>query len=136
MGRWIAATPPGRPMGWVVRTADIDAIAGRLGLAPTAGARTTPDGRALAWKSAGIEAAAANPTLPFFIEWSRETPHPGREAIAHAVGDVRLERIVLGGDARALRDWIGPAELPVTFEPGPPAIASIILATEAGPLSL
>ena len=42
---------------------------------------------------AGIEQAAAEPALPFFIQWGAETPFPG--AASRAV-DVRLE---LRGDA-------------------------------------
>ena len=32
-GRWVAAAPSGRPLGWAVRTQELDVIAGRLGLA-------------------------------------------------------------------------------------------------------
>jgi hypothetical protein len=67
VGDWVARTPPGRPMGWVVRTPDLDEIAARLGLEPAAGSRTTPDGRTVSWRSAGIDGAATEPTLPFFL---------------------------------------------------------------------
>ena len=31
-GRWVAASRPGAPFGWAVRTDDLDAVAARLGL--------------------------------------------------------------------------------------------------------
>ena len=44
---------------------------------------------------AGIEQAAAEPALPFFIEWGPETPFPGAAATNVEVG------LELRGDADA-----------------------------------
>ena len=79
-GRWVAASRPGAPFGWAVRTDDLDAVAARLGLTVRDGARHGPDGRRLTWRMAGIEQAAAEPALPFFIQWGPETPFPGAAA--------------------------------------------------------
>ena len=68
---------------------------------------------------AGIEQAAAEPALPFVIEWGAETPFPG--AAARSV-EVSLE---LRGDAERLRAWLGGHDLPVTVTPGAPAVESV-----------
>ena len=118
-GRWVAAARSGAPFGWAVRTSELDAVAARLGLTVHAGSRLTPDGRRLTWRMAGIERAAAEPSLPFVIEWGPETPFPGA-AGPHA--DVSLE---LRGDARRIAGWLGTDALPVTVEPGEPAVLSV-----------
>jgi len=70
-GRWIVSgvSELGQPLGWAVRTHELDVIARRLGLDVGAGSRATPGGQAVAWRSVGIEQAVAEPSLPFFIEW-------------------------------------------------------------------
>src|SRR5687767_14564658 len=70
-GRWVAGVRPRRvrPFGWAVRTDELDAVARRLGLTVASGSRAARDGRLVRWRLAGIEQAAAEPSLPFFIEW-------------------------------------------------------------------
>jgi Glyoxalase-like domain len=126
-GRWVASGRHARPIGWVVRTSALDTIARRLGLEPTHGSRTTPDGRVLRWRSAGTEVAAAEPTLPFFIEWDTDVEPPGRRPVTHPVGDVALERLVVAGDAERLMAWTGEAALPVLVRPGTPAVLDVVL---------
>jgi len=125
-GAWVAASPPG-PMGWAVRVEDIDATARRLGLGIVPGSRATPDGRTLRWRTAGVERVAAEPSLPFFIEWEPGTPFPG----AGGAG-VAIERIQLRGDAARLGEWLGEAELPVTVRPGPSAVERFVLRAADG----
>jgi Glyoxalase-like domain len=125
-GAWVAASPPG-PMGWAVRVGDLDATAARLGLGILPGSRATPDGRTLRWRTAGVDRAAAEPMLPFFIEWEPGVPFPG----AGATG-VAVERIELRGDAARLEEWLGEAELPVTVRPGPPAVERFVLRRPRG----
>jgi glyoxalase-like protein len=67
--------------GWALQTSGIDQLVAHLRAAgveigdPAAGARQTPEGTLLQWKTAaprgpGLELA------PFFIEWSASTTHP------------------------------------------------------------
>jgi Glyoxalase-like domain len=126
-GRWVASGRDGRPIGWVVRTSALDTIAARLALEPTDGSRTTPDGRVLRWRTAGTEAAAAEPALPFFIEWGAEVDPPGRTPVTHPVGEVALDRLVVAGDAERLAAWTGDARLPVLVRPGEPAVLEVVL---------
>ena len=67
-GRWVANAQAGRPLGWAVRTDDLGAAAGRLGLSVGSGARFTGTGDLLRWRIAGVERAMAEPWLPFL--WS------------------------------------------------------------------
>jgi hypothetical protein len=111
-----AATGPLELVGWAVRTDDLERAAGRLGLSIAVGSRGN-----LRWRTAGLETAAAEPSLPFFIEWEPGLPHPGRGGTAQLV-ELRLE-----GDADRLGSWLGPHELPITIRPGVPRVAGVVL---------
>ena len=80
-GRWVLeAGGAFHPLGWAVRTDDLDAVADRLGLTPAGGSRLTANGTELRWRYAGAAEAIARPPLPFFIEWAPGTPFPGQAA--------------------------------------------------------
>jgi hypothetical protein len=129
-GRWVAASPPG-PMGWAVRVEDIEAAAERLGLDLVPGSRAAPDGRRLAWRTAGVERSAAEPALPFFIAWEPGGPFPGEGGRG-----IEVERIELRGDAGRLAEWIGDADLPVAVRPGPPAVERFVLRGPRGAVTV
>ncbi|HEX4719539.1 MAG TPA: VOC family protein [Thermoleophilaceae bacterium] len=122
-GRWVAAAPQGQPFGWAVRTDDIDAVAARLGIEVVAGSRVSASGALLSWRLAGTDEAAAEPFLPFFIEWGEGTPLPGNVAQA----TTRIEELRLMGDAERLAAWLGPHELPVTIRAGMPTVIGLAL---------
>ncbi|HZU21057.1 MAG TPA: VOC family protein [Gaiellaceae bacterium] len=125
-GRWVAAARG--PFAWAVRTDDLDAFAERHGLDVGGGSRTRPDGSTLRWRLAGVERAAADPLLPFVIEWAPGTEHPGRTAVDHPACRVGLAGVRLQGEAARLEEWLGPHELPVTVAPGAPAVRDFVLA--------
>ena len=129
-GSWVAAAPPG-PMGWAVRPGDLGATASRLGLHPVPGARAAADGRTLRWRTAGVERAAMEPYLPFFIAWEPGTPFPG----AGGAG-IEVERVDLRGDAGRLAGWLDGAALPVSVRPGRAAVERIVLRPAAGPVTI
>jgi Glyoxalase-like domain len=133
-GRWVAASEPRarRLLGWAVRTKHLSAHAERLGLRVVDGSRETTDGRTLRWRLAGVEEAAAEPALPFFIEWEAGTPHPG----ATAVADHRIAELQLTADRRRLDTWLGPHDLPIRVEEGPPAIMGVVIDGPGGPIAL
>jgi glyoxalase-like protein len=134
IGRWVASavssTP--RPLGWAVRTAQLDEVARRLGLSVHAGSRTTPGGDEVHWRSAGLDLAAAEPSLPFFIEWGPNTRLPGRAEIQHSAGAARIARLVLTGDAGRLAAWLGDHQLPIVVSAGKPAVTAIHIAVDRG----
>jgi len=128
-GRWVANARPAfvQPLGWAVSGMVIDDVARRLDLEIESGARAAPDGSVLQWRLAGVERAAADPSLPFFIEWGAGTPHPSRLAVTHSMGAVELRRLELRGDSDRLAAWIGDHDLPVVVEQGPSSVLQIVL---------
>ena len=137
-GRWVAGAhrKPAQPLGWAVRTRQLDDVARRLGLTVDAGSRAGRDGRLVRWRVAGIEQAAAEPSLPFFIEWAHGTSLPGRTPATHPAGAVRIAELQLDGDADRLTAWLGGHRLPITVRPGAPALAGILLTGAAGEIAL
>lgn len=137
-GSWVAAgaTPERRPLGWVVRTHDIGGVAERLGLEVAAKSRKDASGRTLSWRVAGIEEAAAEPSLPFFVEWGDGTPHPGRAPVTHPAGAVQIASLQLDADPQRLADWLGSHRLPITVREGRPALVSVILSSASGEFTL
>jgi hypothetical protein len=115
VGQWVAAAAVGHPLGWAVRTDGIDAVAERLGIAIADGARGE-----LRWRMAGVAEAAAEPSLPFFIEWAPGSDHPG-------TGSGRIAELQLSGDPGRLADWLGPHDLPVSIHRGSPAVERVVL---------
>jgi hypothetical protein len=137
-GSWVARAHPtsAKPLGWAVRTSELDDVARRLGLKVGAGSRATRDGRILRWRLAGLEEAAAEPSLPFFIEWAQATPFPGRSATIHPAGPARIAALELDGDAGRLSAWLGTHALPISVRTGAPALRRIVLAGAAGEIVL
>jgi hypothetical protein len=137
-GGWVARvrSKPAQLLGWAVRTHELDDVARRLDLTIGVGSRATRSGQLLRWRLAGIEQAAAEPSLPFFIEWAHGTPFPGRAPTRHAAGAVRIARLQLDGDANHLTAWLGAHRLPIAVRAGAPAVASIVLAGPAGEIIL
>jgi Glyoxalase-like domain len=125
-----------RPIGWAVRTHTLDDVARRLDLTVGAGSRVGRGGQLLRWRLAGIEQAAAEPSLPFFIEWERGTSFPGHARAVHQAGAVRISELKLDGDADRVAAWLGPHDLSITVRPGTPAVTSIILSGAAGEIVL
>ena len=137
-GRWVAGAHPelAQALGWAVRTHQLDGVARRLGLRVDAGSRAGEGGRLVRWRLAGIEQAAAEPSLPFFIEWEHGTSPPGRARVTHPAGAVRIARLRLDGDADRLADWLGGHRLPITVRPGAPAVAGVLLTGRTGEIVL
>jgi hypothetical protein len=137
-GSWVARVQSerGRPLGWAVRTHELDDVARRLDLTIHAGSRATRGGEILHWRVAGIDEAAAEPSLPFFIEWAPGTPFPGRAPARHPGGVVRIAELQLDGDPKRVADWLAAERFPITVRSGRPALASVVLAGPAGQIVL
>jgi hypothetical protein len=133
-GRWVADAQPklAQPLGWAVRTHELDDVAQRLGLTVEVGSRTGRDGRLVRWRVAGVEQAAAEPSFPFFIERAHGTRLPGRASATHPAGAVEIAELQLEGDADRLTAWLDGQRLPINVRPGAPALAGILLAGAAG----
>jgi len=70
-------------VGWALHTPNIRSVVQQVrgaGLeieGPTPGSRRAPNGALLAWQSASVDQLGVT---PFFIEWSKDTPHPSTTA--------------------------------------------------------
>ena len=137
-GRWVAAARPSRArlLGWAVRTNELDDVAHRLDLAVSAGSRAGRSGQLVRWRLAGIEQAADEPSLPFFIEWGHGSQLPGRTPATHRAGVVQIAMLRLLGDSERLGGWLGAHRLPISVRPATPAVASIVLTGDAGEIVL
>jgi hypothetical protein len=101
-------------LGWAVAVEDVDAVAARLGVAVMPISR---DG--LSARLAGVEEAAREPFLPFFIARDDGVVAPG-EGGAGGIGWIELS-----GNAGRLREWLGGAELPVRVVDGAPGVRAV-----------
>lgn len=128
-GRWVAAgaSKHGQLIGWAVRPSDLDAVAARLHLEVQGGSRTTATGAMVQWRNAGIGQAAADGSLPFFIEWGLETPFPGKALISHPSGTARISRLMLDANPGRLAAWLGDHRLPIVVRDGSPAVVQIVV---------
>ena len=136
-GQWVASARPSlvQPIGWAVRATSIDAIAERHGLSVTPGSRAAPSGL-LSWRLAGVERAASEPLLPFFIEWGDGTPHPSRALGEDSNDSVEIARLELTGDAQRLWQWLGDDGGPVMVDAGQPGVTRIVLSTPRGEVAI
>ncbi len=126
-GRWVASAIPGRLLGWAVRTDAIDSVGRRLGLTVVPGFRATPGGARITWRSAGVEVAAREPGLPFFIQWGDGVPLPGATPVRHPGGPARLKLLSLDADPERLADWLGEHHLPLDVATGPSRVSGVVL---------
>jgi hypothetical protein len=74
-----------RLIGWAAHPRDIQSLAKKLAQSgfqadgPTPGSRKRPDGRMLHWSTLTLRDNDQG-LLPFFIEWSADSPHPSEDA--------------------------------------------------------
>jgi hypothetical protein len=133
-GRWVAASQNERlrPLGWAVRTKQLSEVAARLGLTVKTGSRTGRDGGLVRWQLAGVEEAARDPALPFFIEWGPGTRLPGRAHAIHPAGEVSIAGVRLTGDPNEINGWLGAHRAPIEIRAGTPAITAVVLRCATG----
>lgn len=90
-------------LAWVVAVDDIATIEKRLSRPAAAGHRRRPDGVDLRWSQIGVNDAAADPQLPFFIHWDS----PSEEHPSAGGSSVSLAKLEIAGDERAIEDYLG-----------------------------
>jgi hypothetical protein len=81
----------------------------------------------LRWRAAALEQPAADPSLPFFIEWAEGSAFPGRVAVTHPAGAVELVKLEVRGHVDQLTEWLGRHQLPITVREGHPAIERVVV---------
>jgi len=89
-------------LAWIVEVKDIARAEARLGRAAVDGHRRRPDGFDLRWKQIGVLDTAADPQLPYFIQWETDAAH-------HPSADgstVTLTGLTIAGDERAVDAYL------------------------------
>jgi hypothetical protein len=135
LGRWLReATRDGdRLAALCLRTDDVAAVATRLGLQPLAMSRVNDAGTTVSWRLAGLEAALAEPPLPFFIEWDPPAErHPGRASAPHGVEPLGIAWAELATDVGRLSEWLGPHGLDLRAREGGHGLVAVGIATAGG----
>jgi hypothetical protein len=121
------------PVGWAVRSGDLDALRKTLQsqgvrtgeIRP--GARNRPDGSRLAWRTLNFE--SPSPLLPFFIEWDHNGEHPS----ATSPGGCRLAGFALQDPApEAIQKSLRAAGVEIAVRTGERARIEISLACLKG----
>ena len=127
-----------RLIGWAAHVDDVDALVRTLAAAKVAfeparpGSRQRPSGQMLRWKALSLEDDQGG-LLPFFIEWSKDSPHPSTDAPAGG----RLERFELATPgAGELRALLSRLQLDVAVARAPQAALHARLIGTKGTLSL
>jgi catechol 2,3-dioxygenase-like lactoylglutathione lyase family enzyme len=100
---------------WAIAVDDVEQVAGRLALPVTTVGR-----QGMVARLAGVAEALPNSVLPFFIERDEGIADPG--AGGDAGGITWLE---VAGDAGALGQRLGGAELPVRVVDGPVGVVAV-----------
>jgi hypothetical protein len=90
-------------LAWVIAVDDIAPVEQRLERTAAAGHRRRPDGVDLRWAQIGVNDVAADPQLPFFVEWHS----PAIEHPSFGGSPVRLRRLEIAGDERRVEDYLG-----------------------------
>ena len=127
-------------IGWCLRVDTLDelrSICERLGVeAPDApvSARILPDGTTLQVYGAPNSIDVWPKGLPNFLYWPETTKHPGHHDADHWVQPTKIGWMEIGGDEKAIRDWIGEGvdALPLRFVGGEPGIRAVGVETVLG----
>ncbi len=116
-------------------TDELGAVVRRLDLRITVGSRERPDGTTVRWRSAALEDERREPWMPFFIQWDVPPElHPGKTRVGHRARPNGIAWVEVSGDEGRLREWLGGAEMPIRFVPGPPGLRVVGIATPDGDL--
>jgi hypothetical protein len=90
-------------LAWVIGVDDIAPIEHRLSRAAAAGHRKRPDGVDLRWAQIGVNDVAADPQLPFFVQWhSPASEHPSAGG-----SSVSLTGLEIAGDEQTVDTYVG-----------------------------
>lgn len=90
-------------LAWVIAVDDIAPIEQRLSRTAAAGHRRRPDGVDLRWAQIGVIDVAADPQLPFFVQWhSPPSEHPSAGG-----SRVELRQLEIAGDEQTVDSYLG-----------------------------
>jgi Glyoxalase-like domain len=125
-------------IGWAVHVDDASAISQRLTAGHVAfdpvrdGSRKRPSGQMLSWKALSLHDDRGG-LLPFYIEWSKDSPHPSSDAPS---GCTLASFELVSPDDGALRSLASKVGVEVTVAKGPAAALRAKIDGPKGTLSL
>jgi hypothetical protein len=90
-------------LAWVVGVDDIAPVEARLARTAAAGHRRRPDGVDLRWAQIGVNDVAADPQLPFFVQWHG----PAEDHPSAGNSRVTLRSIEIAGDESTIDAYLG-----------------------------
>jgi hypothetical protein len=132
LARFLHSLSEPKLVGWAAHPGELAAFAKKLGEAgvgftgPTPGSRKRPDGRVLQWQTLSLKDDYSR-LLPFFIEWSPDSPHPASDAPSGC----RLVRFaIVTPNPDSLKTTLAVLSLDVTITKG---VSPQICATLSGP---
>jgi hypothetical protein len=114
-------------VGWAIHTRAIGATVEQLRRAgfevqgPVPGSRRAPDGTLLAWQSASVDQLGLT---PFFIEWSKDTPHPSTTSPA---GCTMVKMALTHRTPGRLQSLFKAVGFPATVSSGEPPSMNVTL---------
>ncbi|MEO8505437.1 MAG: VOC family protein [Acidobacteriota bacterium] len=124
------------PVGWAVSAPDLASLRRRLARAGfevdphPRGSRTTPAGTVLHWQTFGLRADLQG--APFFIDWSKATPHPASTSPA---GCTLASFKLISPDAKRLERLRSALDLEVVIVEGPALAYTLTLDCPEGPVT-
>lgn len=128
-GAGLAALDGPEVQTFAIRTTNIDGLIARARAAglmtgdAEPGARATPSGAVLHWRSANFESAEFGGFIPFAIQWSADSPHP---ATTSPKGIQFVSLAVTHPRAEELAKIYAALGIPVEVSPGEPRITLTI----------
>jgi hypothetical protein len=90
-------------LAWVVSVDDIAPVEHRLSRTAAAGHRRRPDGVDLRWAQIGVNDVAADPQLPYFVQWLT----PAAEHPSAGGSSVGLQRLEIAGNDQTVETYLG-----------------------------
>jgi hypothetical protein len=134
----LSARGPG-PARWSMESTDIEATARRVGHPIERRHRLLPDGTAVRWRSAAVDAAWAEPWRCAFMAWDAPSTHPARTPVVHRSGAMGFASLrVVVPDISAALAWFGGQAPPgVVIEVGTdPGVTNLVLSSRRGEIPI
>lgn len=120
-----------RWLGIAIGTDELDVHAARLSVRPMTVSSVSSEGVRSTFRLLGDPLSNA-PSLPFFIEWARDTDPWPREQAALNPAFTGIKRVEAAGDVRAVAEHLGGEFDFISVVEGVPGIQAVVLDVEGG----
>ena len=120
----------GQPLGWAVRTDDLAAVAGRLGLETLDRVAVHRDGGIARWQIAKL--SARWPSLLLLLRRVGCRVGLGRIAVEHPAAATGIKRLIIAGEPKRLSSWLDGHRLPLTLADRGSGVIGVVPSTRSG----